>query len=115
MSKKWGKRSFMDRIGICISLIFCGCLFLLIIYGTWSLYTRESRLDLKEFRRSEIARLETKVMFLENTDWAHAIQQLPPEVQGDLALGNAMIKQGKERKFKENYEETCWDWRWWHP
>lgn len=87
---------------ICL-VIFCfGCI--LAIYGSAQLYTRTDRLDLAESQKAKIINLETKIVFLENNDWAMAIQQLPPIVQDMLAALNEGIKQKKHREY-ERYEQ----------
>lgn len=78
---------------------------LLSSYGGYQLYTRSDQLDLAEARKARIANLETKIVFLENNDWAMAIQQLPPIVQDMLAALNEGIKQKKHREY-ERYEQS---------
>ena len=72
----------------------------LAVYGGGQLYTRSDRLDLIESQRAKIANLETKICFLENTDYAMIIQQLPMIIQDDLAALNEKIKQDKHARYE---------------
>lgn len=83
-------------------LVFCwGCI--LAVYGSCQLYTRTDRLDLAESQKAEIANLRTRLTFLQNNDWGHIIEQLPPIIQDELAAMNELIKQKKHREY-ERYE-----------
>ena len=72
----------------------------LAVYGGYQLYDRSDRIDLIESQRSRIESLETKVCFLENTDYAMIIQQLPMIIQDDLAALNEKIKQDKHARYE---------------
>lgn len=71
-------------------------------YGVTQLCTCSSRFTLIEAQRSEIANLETKIMFLENNDWALAIQNMSETKRYELKALNEQIKQKKYKKYKEN-------------
>lgn len=73
-------------------------------YGGVQLYIRSDRLDIVESQKAEIANLETKVVFLQNNDWALIIEQLPPIIQDELRAMNERIKQRKHREY-ERFEQ----------
>lgn len=68
-------------------------------YGFVQLCTRSNRFTLIEIQKQEIARLETKIIFLENNDWALAVQNMPEMERYELKALNEQIKQ---KKYKEN-------------
>lgn len=63
------------------------------VYGGIQLYACSDRLDIVESQKAEIANLETKVVFLQNNDWALIIEQLPLIIQDELRAMNERIKQ----------------------
>lgn len=79
-------------IGCAIYLIFI-IIIIFATYGAVQLCTRSSRLTLIENQRSKIAYLETKIAFLENNDFALAIQNMSEMEQDELKLRNEQIKQ----------------------
>lgn len=90
----------MAKATIQSALILLVILFVMAVYGSIQLYYRSDRLDLIESQRARIVNLETKVMFLENNDWAFIIQQLPPIIQDELKAMNERIKQKKHRVYE---------------
>lgn len=81
----------------CILWIIIYIIIMLAAYGACQLYDRKSRLALIENQRKEIVQLETKITFLENNDWALAVQQLSEIEQDELAALNEQLKQKKEK------------------
>ena len=64
-----------------------------------TIYIIHQRNNLIEIQKQEIARLETKIIFLENNDWALAVQNMPEMERYELKALNEQIKQ---KKYKEN-------------
>lgn len=64
-----------------------------------TIYITHQRNNLIEIQKQEIARLETKIIFLENNDWALAVQNMPEMERYELKALNEQIKQ---KKYKEN-------------
>jgi Na+-transporting methylmalonyl-CoA/oxaloacetate decarboxylase gamma subunit len=82
--------------GCAVYLIFV-IIIIFAAYGAVQLYTRSSRFTLIENQRSKIAHLETKIMFLENNDFALAIQNMSEMEQDELKLRNEQIKQKRKK------------------
>jgi hypothetical protein len=83
--------------GCTVYLIFI-IIITLATYGAVQLCTRSNRLALIENQRVKIASLKTKITFLENNDWALAIQNMSELERDELKALNEQIKQRLHKK-----------------
>lgn len=88
-----------------MKMVLTWMVLLLAIHGAIQLYERPERLAKAEAQRKEIARLESKIVFLQNNDWALVIQNLPEIMQDELAAFNEVIKQNKEKWAAATWEK----------
>jgi len=77
------------------------CVFVAWFFVLGCFYLIMDGLDKIKSQRQAIVKLETKVMWLENgDDFLLAIEQLPPLIQAELKAMNELIKQGKNKQYR---------------